>query len=218
MKCFTSKKPCLNNILTLIDSYKTITSPTEEVLHKELGSKFYGYAFPLPDDNNVNDLITLLRNKHPKAGHHCYAWKIGVNNHNYRTNDDGEPNHSAGDPILGQINSFELSDILVVVSRVFGGTKLGVGGLISAYKETARLTLETASIKLRTITAEIQINFEYPQISQVMRYIDEHNYKITSQELTSSCVIKIAIPLSQKENVINGLNKMYPIKAKSLDE
>ncbi|MGJ8684121.1 MAG: IMPACT family protein [Nonlabens sp.] len=195
------------------DSYKTIISPTEEILYKDRGSKFYGYAFPLINDEDVNDLIAPLRNKHPKAGHHCYAWKLGADDNNYRANDDGEPSHSAGDPILGQINSYELSDILVVVSRIFGGTKLGVGGLISAYREAAKIALDTASIRLRTITADVKISFEYPQMSQVMRFIDENNYKIISQELTASCEITIAVPASQQEKVTAQINKMYPIIA-----
>ncbi|GAL00416.1 hypothetical protein JCM19314_2024 [Nonlabens ulvanivorans] len=201
----------------MADSYKTIIKPTEEILFKEKGSKFYGYAFPLKSDHEVNELIAPLRNRHPKAGHHCYAWKLGANDHNYRANDDGEPSHSAGDPILGQINSYELSDILVVVSRIFGGTKLGVGGLISAYRETAKLTLDTADIRLRTITAAVEISFKYPQMSQVMRFIDEGKYNIISQNLTVSCIITIAVPQSQQESITEIINKMYPIKAKALD-
>ncbi|AGC78743.1 putative YigZ family protein [Nonlabens dokdonensis] len=195
------------------DSYKTIIKPTEEILYKDRGSKFYGHAYPLNDDQEVNDLIAPLRNKHPKAGHHCYAWKLGADDNNYRANDDGEPSHSAGDPILGQINSYALSDILVVVSRIFGGTKLGVGGLISAYRETAKLTIENATIKWRTITAPVQINFEYPQMSQVMRYIDENNFKIEHQKLTTSCEITIAVPTSKQEEVSEQINTMYPITA-----
>lgn len=201
----------------MADSYKTITKPTTEILYKDRGSKFYGYAFPITSDEEVNDLIAPLRNRHPKAGHHCYAWKLGADDNNYRANDDGEPSHSAGDPILGQINSYELSDVLVVVSRIFGGTKLGVGGLISAYREAAKISLETAQIKVRTITASIEIKFEYPQMSQVMRFIDENNFKIGKQELTASCIINIDVPASQQEAVTAQINKMYPIKAKAIE-
>lgn len=199
------------------DSYKTIKTPTEAILHKDRGSKFYGIAFPISSSDEVNDLITPLRNTYPKAGHHCYAWKIGVSDNNYRANDDGEPSHSAGDPILGQINSYEISDVLVVVSRIFGGTKLGVGGLITAYRESARLALETASIITRTITGSVVISFEYPQMSQVMRYIDEQQFKIESQHLTERCEITIAVPLSQVDQVTATINTMYPIKAIAVD-
>jgi putative IMPACT (imprinted ancient) family translation regulator len=143
----------------LTDSYKTIIKASEEILYKDRGSKFYGNAFPLTDSEEVTDLIAVLRNKHPKAGHHCYAWKLGPSDDNYRANDDGEPSHSAGDPILGQLIAHELSDVLVVVSRIFGGTKLGVGGLISAYRETAKLALSNAKIVTRTITADVEIYF-----------------------------------------------------------
>ena len=201
----------------MADSYKTITKPTIEILYKDRGSKFYGYAFPISSDTEVNELIAPLRNRHPKAGHHCYAWKLGADDNNYRANDDGEPSHSAGDPILGQINSYELSDVLVVVSRIFGGTKLGVGGLISAYREAAKISLETAQIKVRTITASIEIKFEYPQMSQVMRFIDENNFKMGKQELTASCNIHIDVPASRQEAVTAQINKMYPIKAKAIE-
>ncbi|AUC80416.1 YigZ family protein [Nonlabens sp. MB-3u-79] len=198
----------------MTDSYKTIIKASEEILYKDRGSKFYGNAFPLTDSEEVTDLIAVLRNKHPKAGHHCYAWKLGPSDDNYRANDDGEPSHSAGDPILGQLIAHELSDVLVVVSRIFGGTKLGVGGLISAYRETAKLALSNAKIVTRTITADVEIYFEYPQISQVMRYIEEEHFKIKKQEMTTSCSITIAVPKSRQQEVADVLNTMYPITSK----
>ncbi|BAO55868.1 IMPACT family protein [Nonlabens marinus] len=197
------------------DSYKTIILPTPEILYKERGSKFYATAFPLTDESQVAEYIQPLRKKYQKANHHCYAWKLGATADNYRSNDDGEPSHSAGDPILSQINTLEMSDILVVVTRIFGGTKLGVGGLIQAYREAARQTLDEAEVVLRVITGNVQIFFEYPQMSQVMRFIDERQYTIKSQELTTSCQIDIAVPLSQIDAVVEELNKMYPIKATS---
>jgi uncharacterized YigZ family protein len=198
----------------LTDSYKTIIKASEEILYKDRGSKFYGNAFPLTDSEEVTDLIAVLRNKHPKAGHHCYAWKLGISDDNYRANDDGEPSHSAGDPILGQLIAHELSDVLVVVSRIFGGTKLGVGGLISAYRETAKIALSNAKIVTRTITADVEIYFEYPQMSQVMRYIEEQHFKIKKQEMTTSCSITIAVPESRQQEVADVLNTMYPITSK----
>jgi uncharacterized YigZ family protein len=198
----------------LTDSYKTIIKASEEILYKDRGSKFYGNAFPLTDSEEVTDLIAVLRNKHPKAGHHCYAWKLGISDDNYRANDDGEPSHSAGDPILGQLIAHELSDVLVVVSRIFGGTKLGVGGLISAYRETAKIALSNAKIVTRTVTADVEIYFEYPQMSQVMRYIEEQHFKIKKQEMTTSCSITIAVPESRQQEVADVLNSMYPITSK----
>ncbi|MFT4838280.1 MAG: putative YigZ family protein [Nonlabens sp.] len=198
----------------MTDSYKTIIKASEEILYKDRGSKFYGNAFPLTDSEEVTDLIAVLRNKHPKAGHHCYAWKLGISDDNYRANDDGEPSHSAGDPILGQLIAHELSDVLVVVSRIFGGTKLGVGGLISAYRETAKIALSNAKIVTRTVTADVEIYFEYPQMSQVMRYIEEQHFKIKKQEMTTSCSITIAVPESRQQEVADVLNSMYPITSK----
>lgn len=201
----------------MTDSYKTIIKASEEILYKDRGSKFYGNAFPLTDPEEVTDLIAVLRNTHPKAGHHCYAWKLGPTDDNYRANDDGEPSHSAGDPILGQLVAHELSDVLVVVSRIFGGTKLGVGGLISAYREAAKLALSHAKIVTRTITADVEIYFEYPQMSQVMRFIEEQHFKIKKQEMTTSCSITIAVPESRQQEVADVLNTMYPITSKPVD-
>ncbi|WP_213520026.1 YigZ family protein [Nonlabens sp.] len=201
----------------MTDSYKTIIKATEEILYKDRGSKFYANAFPLTDPEEVTDLIAVLRHTHPKAGHHCYAWKLGPSDDNYRANDDGEPSHSAGDPILGQLVAHELSDVLVVVSRIFGGTKLGVGGLISAYREAARLALSHAKIVTRTITAEVEIYFEYPQMSQVMRFIEEQHFKITKQEMTTTCTITIAVPESRQQEVVDVLHTMYPITSKPVN-
>ncbi|SCY13740.1 uncharacterized protein, YigZ family [Nonlabens sp. Hel1_33_55] len=197
------------------DRYKTIVVKTAEILYKERGSKFYATAFPFTDEAQLGELIQSLRNTHPKAGHHCYAWKLGPTDDLYRSNDDGEPNHSAGDPILSQINALEMSDVLVVVSRIFGGTKLGVGGLIQAYREAASLALNQAQIVERIITNDIVISFEYPQISQVMRFIDENALSIKNQELTETCKITVGVPLNQVEQTLEQLNAMYPITAKS---
>jgi putative IMPACT (imprinted ancient) family translation regulator len=121
----------------LKDTFKTISNPSEEILFKEKNSKFFGYAFPILSDDEVKPIIDVLHKKHFGAGHFCYAFQLGTDKIQFRTNDDGEPSNSAGTPIYGQIQSFGLTNILVVVVRFFGGTKLGVGGLISAYKTGA---------------------------------------------------------------------------------
>lgn len=195
------------------DSYLSIKEPSTEILFKERGSKFYATAFPFTDESLLHDLIQPLRNAYPKAGHHCYAWKIGASNDHYRSNDDGEPSHSAGDPILSQINAFEMSDVLVVVSRIFGGTKLGVGGLIQSYREAARLALNNTTLVKRVITSDVLIRFEYPQMSQVMRFIDENSFKIKEQRLTAKCEIIVGVPLSRIASTLEQLNAMYPIIA-----
>jgi len=128
------------------DTFKTIALPSSEILFKEKNSKFFGYSFPILSEIEVKPIIDTLRKQHPNAGHFCYAYQIGTENVVYRANDDGEPSNSAGAPIYGQIQSFELTNILIVVVRIFGGTKLGVGGLISAYKTTTQLVLESSEI------------------------------------------------------------------------
>jgi uncharacterized YigZ family protein len=165
----------------------------------------------------MDDIIQQLRKEHPKAGHHCYAWRLGAGEDHYRVNDDGEPRNSAGAPIYGQILSYEVSDIAVVVSRIFGGTKLGVSGLINAYKESAALALNSCKIVKHTIVKDIDIFFDYPQMSQVMRFIDEHHFTIKNQELTASCCITISVPQSKQEEFIALINTWYPITASAAD-
>ncbi len=201
----------------MTDSYKTIQKSTEEILFKDKGSKFYATAFPISDPEEMNDILNELNKKHPKAGHHCYAWKIGAGEDNYRANDDGEPRNSAGAPIYGQIQSFELSDVAVVVSRIFGGTKLGVSGLINAYKTSAALALEKAKIITKVITEDIIVQFDYPQMSQIMRWIDENGLHIKNQNLTASCEMVISVPQSKVQEYIELLNSWHPIVAKEND-
>ena len=139
------------------DTYTTIAKATEEILFKEKGSKFFGYAFPIVSEMEVKPLIDILRQQHPHAVHFCYAYQIGTEKISYRANDDGEPSNSAGAPIYGQIQSFGLTNVILVVVRIFGGIKLGVGGLISAYKTTAQLVLEEAEIIEKTIKIKIVV-------------------------------------------------------------
>ncbi|ARN79180.1 YigZ family protein [Nonlabens spongiae] len=198
----------------MTDSYKTLEKNTEEILFKDKGSKFYATAFPLSDPEDMNEILSELNKKHPKAGHHCYAWKIGSGDDNYRINDDGEPRNSAGATIYGQIQSYELSDVAVVVSRIFGGTKLGVSGLINAYKTSAALALDKAEIITKVITEDIIVQFEYPQMSQIMRWIDENGLLIKKQNLTASCEMVISVPQSKVQEHIELLNSWHPIIAK----
>src|SRR3990167_1974495 len=133
------------------DTYNTIAHPSEEILYKEKNSKFFGYAFPIQSEEEVKPIIDVLRKQHPHAVHYCYAYQIGSDTITYRANDDGEPSNTAGMPIYGQIQSFAVTNILIVVVRIFGGIKLGVGGLISAYRTTAQMVLETCDIIEKTV-------------------------------------------------------------------
>lgn len=169
--------------MILKDTYNTIEAASEEHLFKEKSSKFFGYAFPIQSEEELKPIIDDLRKKHPHAGHFCYAYQIGTETLSYRANDDGEPSNSAGMPIYGQIQSFAVTNILVVVVRIFGGTKLGVGGLISAYKTTAQLSLENCEIVEKTIDIHYQISFDYKNMNKVMRVIKEKKLDIVSQEM-----------------------------------
>lgn len=178
---------------TTSDIYKTIAKKSSESLFKDRGSKFIGQAHPVKDEAEIERILTELKNKHSKASHICYAWQLGENYEHYRANDDGEPNNSAGLPIYGQLQSFEVTQILVTVIRYYGGINLGVGGLIQAYKTAAQLALETAKIKTAVITEALQIDFEYALLHTVMRIIKEEQLTISSQEMELSCSITLAI-------------------------
>ena len=165
------------------DTYNTIEYSSEELLFKEKNSKFFGYAFPISSEDEVKPLIETLRKQHPNAGHFCYAYQIGTDAFTYRANDDGEPSNTAGMPIYGQIQSFSLTNLLIVVVRIFGGVKLGVGGLISAYKTTAQLVLESCEIVEKTIDIHFAISFDYKNMNKVMRVIKEKKLDIENQEM-----------------------------------
>jgi len=199
------------------DSYKTIAFPTEEILYKEKNSKFYGYAFPINSEEEVKALIEPLKKKHFNAVHFCYAFQTGTNPIYFRANDDGEPSNSAGMPIYGQIQSFGVTNILVVIVRYFGGTKLGVGGLISAYRTAAQMTLEISPIITKTINVHYLISFDYKNINKVMRVIKEKNIEIITQKMELNCEIEIATRQKNAESIFNTFNSMFEIEIKNKD-
>lgn len=199
-----------------MDTYKTISASCPETLFKEKSSKFYGYAFPLDSEAEVKPIIDSLRKKHPNAVHYCYAYQIGTDNIAYRANDDGEPSNTAGMPIYGQILSFSLTNVLIVVVRFFGGVKLGVGGLISAYRTTAQITLESCEIIEKTIDVQYRILFDYKNINKVMRVIKEKNITIINQKMEMSCEIDIVTRKKNAEKVFDIFNTMFEIDIKSI--
>jgi uncharacterized YigZ family protein len=184
-----------------LDIYKTVKTAIGDVLFKEKGSKFIGYVFPITTEEETKIYIDELKKKHHTARHWCYAWQLGVEEINYRANDDGEPNNSAGQPIYGQILSKEITNVLVVVVRYFGGTKLGVGGLISAYKTTAKMTLDEAEIIEKTIDVYFQLNFEYIDMNKVMRIIKEQNLEIIEQVMNLNCTFLISVRKKNAEKI-----------------
>lgn len=203
--------------MEISDTYKTIVVPSEEILFKEKNSKFFGYAFPLESEEQVKSLIEPLRKKHINAGHFCYAFQIGTDKIQFRANDDGEPNSTAGLPIYGQIQSFGLTNILIVVVRFFGGTKLGVGGLIQAYKTTAQMAIESAEIIEKTINVHFVISFDYKNINKVMRILKEKNLVIISQKMELSCEIEIAIRKKNAEMIFSIFDDLFEIEIKRKD-
>ena len=201
------------------DTYKSITKPSEEILFKDKNSKFFGYAFPIHSEDDAKIHLEELRKKHHQARHWCYAWQIGkeVQDHQFRANDDGEPSNSAGMPIYGQIQSFEVTNILIVVVRYFGGVKLGVGGLINAYKTAAQLALEASDILKRTIDERFVLQFDYPEMNIVMRVIKEHNLNIIEQDLGLDCKIYIAIRKKNAEAIFDKFKGIYKVEIKKVE-
>ena len=199
------------------DLYKTITKPSIETLFKDRNSKFYGYAFPVTDETSIKDFLEFLRKKHHTARHFCYAWQLGTESVRFRANDDGEPSNSAGMPIYGQIQSFEVTNILVVSVRYFGGTKLGVGGLINAYRASARLTLESSAIEEKTIDESFQLNFQYDLMSKVLRILKENSITITRQKLEMDCEIIIAVRKSHIQKIVKIFETLYRVEIKKLN-
>ena len=179
-------------------SYTTIKSAVREILLKEKGSKFIGFAFPVNNEKELKTALDNLREEHPKATHHCYAFRLGINGENYRANDDGEPSGSAGRPILGQIDSFELTDVLVVV-RYFGGTLLGVPGLIHAYKTATAEALKIADIVEKNIEKTVYLRCEYPHLNDALRIAKQHQAMVMAQDLQLDCQLTLRIPLAQYE-------------------
>jgi len=199
------------------DSYKTIAFPSEEILFKEKNSKFFGYVFPLTSEAEIKTFIEPLRKKHYNAVHFCYAFQIGTETISFRANDDGEPSNSAGMPIYGQIQSHGITNVLVVVVRFFGGTKLGVGGLISAYKTAAQMAIGASEIIEKTINVHFIVSFDYKDINKVMRVIKEKNLEIISQQMESACVIELATRKKNAQTVYDIFNSMFGISIKKKD-
>ncbi|TPN82093.1 IMPACT family protein [Aquimarina algicola] len=203
--------------MDILDTYKTIKSSGKEVLFKDRNSKFYGYAFPIKTEEDVKNIISELKKQHHTARHHCYAWQIGTENKRYRSNDDGEPSNSAGQPIFGQIQSFEITNVLVVIVRYFGGVKLGVGGLINAYRTSAAMAIEASEIIEKTINKDFVIIFEYKDMNKVMRIIKDYDLKIIKQELELSCKIYISVRKKFVDKIKDVFSSLYEIKIKELE-
>jgi uncharacterized YigZ family protein len=195
----------------MADTFLTIKEPSEGE-YKEKGSKFLAFAFQVRTEDEVKERLDELRRKYYDARHHCYAYQLGQDGELWRANDDGEPNHSAGTPILNQIKSFDVTDILVVVIRYFGGTKLGVSGLIRAYKTATQEALENAEIEEKIITKIISFSFEYLGMNDVMKLVKDYELEIVEQEFTNTCQMKLSVRLAVLEEVETKLNDVKEVK------
>lgn len=196
------------------DTYKTLAEATEEQLFKEKNSKFLSYAFPVTSEEEIKPIVLGLRKQHPNAVHFCYAYQLGTEQISYRANDDGEPSGSAGTPIYGQIQSFGITNVLLVIVRYYGGVKLGVGGLISAYKTAAQLSLESATLIEKTINVDYVAQFDYAHLNKVMRIIKEKKLAILSQKMEMQCEIILSTRKSEENNVLAAFENVYEIVLK----
>jgi uncharacterized YigZ family protein len=193
-------------------SYTTIKSAVREILLKEKGSKFIGFAFPISAEKELKTALDNLREEHPKATHHCYAFRLGINGENYRANDDGEPSGSAGLPIYNQLLAHNLTNILVVIIRYYGGTKLGVSGLVKTYKESAKLTLEHAEIITKELETQLEIEFKFSQQNIIFSLLNKFDAKVLNFDAQENCKIIAQLKLSEKEKISEQLSEMYEVK------
>ncbi len=193
-------------------SFRTVLLPADSI-YKEKGSRFLAFVFPVSTDVEIKAAIESLKKKYFDARHHCFAWTLGAEKKQFRAFDDGEPNHSAGDPILGQIRSRDLTNVLVVVVRYFGGTKLGVGGLIGAYKTAASDALDKAGSIERDVTAALEIRYDYSATPEIMRVVKDLDLKINQQDFADRCVLKVEVILKNKSLLIEKLSLMRSMGA-----
>lgn len=192
-------------------AYKTIAAATES-LFKDRGSRFLGFAYPVNDVDTIKKHLQHLKELHPKAVHHCYAFRLGTDGTHYRAVDDGEPSGSAGKPVLGQIDSFEITNILIVVVRYFGGTLLGVPGLINAYKTAAQEALIQTAIIEKDIEKPVRLSFGYPVMNEVMTALKQYGVSIQEQDMQLFCEMTIGIPLKVLDACMDRLRQIYPIE------
>ena len=197
------------------DQYKTIKNPSEGI-YRDKGSKFLAFAYPFQKEEQLKEIIAKLKTEHPKANHHCYAYRLTPDRSIFRANDDGEPSGTAGRPILNTLLSKDLTNILIIVVRYFGGTLLGVSGLINAYKQATEEALNKAEVIYRTVQDIYQIKFDYLLMNDVMKIIKDEVLDNFNQEFDLSCKIEIAINKSEVIRIIGKLEMLTPIKLKYL--
>ena len=189
------------------DYFYTIKKRSEG-FYKEKGSKFIGIAIPVISEEDIKTSLLEIKTQYYDARHHCYAWVLGNNGTAYRVNDDGEPNHSAGDPILGQIRSSNLTNVLVVVVRYFGGTKLGVSGLINAYRTAAAEAIKNGEILKEKITFTATLSFDYGSTNAVMRFVNSFDFTVIEQVFELNCKLTAAFSINEKERFLHEIKEL----------
>ncbi len=199
------------------DSFNTIEKESQGYF-KDKGSKFYSYAFPLQNEEKVKEIIVRLKKKHHGAKHFCYAWRLGTENIRYRANDDGEPSFTAGKPILGQLQSFNITNILIVVVRYFGGTLLGVSGLINAYKNAANDALNNSKIVNKLIKQRYKISFTYKELNDVMHLLKKEDYTIVNTDFKENCSLVFSVRKSETKNAEKLFSELYKVQLKEIKE
>jgi len=197
------------------DTYRTLKT-TAEGLFKDRGSKFIAFATPVHSEEDIKNEQERIRQLHSSARHHCYAWRLGRKDYRYRANDDGEPANSAGAPILGQLQSYELTNLLIIVVRYFGGVKLGVGGLINAYRKAAADAIDTGTIVERIVMQSYTVAFPYNKMSAVMGLIKREQLEQSHQNFDLSCSLQLEVRLSDASKIEEQLNLLEGVSATPL--
>jgi len=198
------------------DFYYTIEQPAVAEF-KERGSRFLAYCYPVTTTDGCKTYLAALKKENPKAVHFCFAYRIGIDGNTFRVSDDGEPSGSAGRPILGQIDSKQLTNVLVVVVRYFGGTLLGVPGLINAYKTSTVLALQLIPIVQKAVEINYELNFDYHQMNEVMMIVKQYNCNVTTQVAQLFVLLKIGIPKHRLEEVLNKLSELRELSLKRVE-
>lgn len=199
-----------------MDYYFTIeTSAVAEF--KDRGSKFLAFSFPIKEVSDFKKHLQTLKKDHPKAVHHCFAYRLGIDGNNFRVNDDGEPSGTAGKPILGQIDSKNLTDTLIIVVRYFGGTLLGVPGLINAYKTAASLVLQCTRVVQKNVEINYELQFNYTEMNEIMRTVKQYDCTIYKSEMQLFCKMKIGVPKNKEEEILESFNRIQNLELHRID-
>lgn len=194
------------------DYYYNTIEKTSTAEFKDRGSKFIAYAFPIADVSQFKETLATIKKEHPKATHHCFAYRLGLDGNNYRVSDDGEPSGTAGRPILGQIDSRQVTNVLVIVVRYFGGTLLGVPGLITAYKTAAALALQVTPVVRKPVEENYSLQFDYTIMNEVMTIVKQCDCTVLRQEMQLFCTMKIGVPKNRLEEVLYKLKGLHQVE------